>query len=101
MTCCSWKSKSRGELWIPETFEYPVYWSSYFKWFGKVVSEPEEIVYDEDGPEILFGVGSGNYKVDVHMGEGLAWDSSLMSFIMCSSDESKKYKYTIQFKWSV
>ena len=33
--------------------------------FGKVVSEPEEILYDEDGPEILFGVGSGDYKVDV------------------------------------
>ena len=37
--------------------------------FGKVVSEPEEIVYDEDGPKILFGVGSGNYKVDVQISQ--------------------------------
>ena len=35
--------------------------------FGKVVSEPEEILFDEDGPEILIGVGSGNYKVDVQI----------------------------------
>ena len=35
--------------------------------FGKVVSEPEEILFDKDGPEILVGVGSGNYKVDVHI----------------------------------
>ena len=37
--------------------------------FGKVVSEPEEILYDEDGPKILFGVGSGNYKVDVQISQ--------------------------------
>ena len=34
-----------------------------------MVSEPEEIVYDEDGPKILFGVGSGNYKVDVQFSQ--------------------------------
>ena len=37
--------------------------------FGKVVSDPEEILYDEDGPKILFGVGSGNYKVDVQFSQ--------------------------------
>ena len=30
--------------------------------FGQVVSEPEEIVIDEDGLEVLFGVSSGKYK---------------------------------------
>ena len=35
--------------------------------FGKEVSELEEIVYDEDGPGILFGVGSENYKDDVQI----------------------------------
>ena len=33
--------------------------------FGKVVSEPEEIVFGKDGPETLFGVCSGNNKVDI------------------------------------
>ena len=35
--------------------------------FGRVVSESEEILLDEDGPEILVGIGSGNYKVDVQI----------------------------------
>ena len=35
--------------------------------FAKVVSEPEEIIYDEDGSEILVGVGSGDFKVDVQI----------------------------------
>ena len=35
--------------------------------FGRVVSESEKILLDEDGPEILVGIGSGNYKVDVQI----------------------------------
>jgi hypothetical protein len=32
---------------------------------GKVVSEPEEILFDEDEPTILSGVGTGSYKIYV------------------------------------
>ena len=35
--------------------------------FGRVSSEPEEILFGEGGPEILIGVCSGTYKVDVHL----------------------------------
>ena len=35
--------------------------------FGRVSSEPEEILFGEDGPEVLIGVGSGTYKVDVQL----------------------------------
>ena len=31
--------------------------------------EPEEILYDEDGPKTLFGMGSGNYKVNVQISQ--------------------------------
>ena len=37
--------------------------------FGEVVSEPEEILFGENAPEILIGVGSGNYKVDVKINQ--------------------------------
>ena len=32
--------------------------------FGRVSSEPEEILFGEDAPEVLIDVGSGTYKVD-------------------------------------
>ena len=35
--------------------------------FGRVSSESEEILFGEDGPEILIVVGSGTYKVDVQL----------------------------------
>ena len=35
--------------------------------FDGVPSKPEEILFGEDGPEILIGVGSGTYTVDVQL----------------------------------
>ena len=35
--------------------------------FGRVSSEPEEILFGDDGPEILIGVGLATYKVDFHL----------------------------------
>ena len=37
--------------------------------FGKVVLEPEEILFDEDGPELLFGVGTGDCKVNIQISQ--------------------------------
>jgi hypothetical protein len=39
--------------------------------FGKVVSEPEEILFGEDEQTILSGVGPRNYKINVKINKDL------------------------------